>query len=215
MIPNPVRRAVLNPAVSLLAAIFVAAAVPVRADLDPRNDPVDPTKRAPIATSDAVRPVATQPVGTGAIGSGRLPVVRAPVELSPVATSRAPVVVTETRAKSVKRPDVRRAGASTSRSSSVKRAADQRATIPQLDRERFQRTLSDYRRGVRSAADMTHQRVRVDGKTVDIGEINRYASPRATLERQGIPVVSAGGQGEAQTDGAPIPLSSRDATPAE
>lgn len=172
------------------------------------DDPIDPSKRAPISTSDAVRPAANTPTGTGVVGDGRLPIARADVPVSAIATPRAPVVVSESRDKTVRKPAVRKTSAT--RKPDSKRAADLPASIPRIDRREFQKTLTEYRTGAKSASDMTHQRVRVGEKTVDLGEINRFASPRATLERQGIPVTTAGSQAGDEPASAPVPVSEKD-----
>lgn len=187
---------------ALTAAMIFAAAGPVRALHHP-DDPIDPSKRAPVSTGDAVRPAATVPTGTGVVGDGRIPIARAPVPTATVSTPKAPVVVTEAREKSVRKHGVRKTSAAPARD--VKRASELPASIPRLDRRSFQKSLAEYRTGAKSARDMTHQRLRVGEKTADLAEINRFANPRATLERQGIPVVSAGSQAEPPPDSAPVP----------
>jgi len=196
----------------LVAAMVIAAAAPVCA-LPKKEDAIDPSRRAPVSTAGAVRPAATTPTGTGIVGDGRLPVARANIPASPVATPSAPIVVTETRPKTVKKPGVRKQA--TPRVFDSKRAADQPASIPRLDSERFRKTLTQYREGTKSAADLAHQRVRVGEQTVDLAEINRFANPRATLESQGIPVVSAGSADAAEASSVTVPISGKDAAPSK
>lgn len=92
----------------------------------------------------------------------------------------------------------------------MRRAAESPAAIPQLDRRQFQKSLRDYRSGAKSAAEMSHQRIRVGGDTVDLSDINRFASPRAALERQGIPVIPAGAQATDAPTETPVPIPSSD-----
>jgi len=197
----------------LAVAVVLAAARPACAALDKRNDPIDPTKRAPISTSDAVRPAATMPAGNGVVGDGRVPTPRASVPASSVSTPQASIVVSETREKQVRKPGVRKASASPVRTKDMRKASDLPASIPRLDRRGYEKTLTEYREGARRASDMTHHRVQVGDQTVDLSEINRFASPRATLEQQGIPVVPAGEQAPAGSGAAPVPIPASDAAP--
>lgn len=194
--------------VILLTAVMTIATAGRVCGLQHPDDPIDPSKRAPVSTGDAVRPAATVPTGSGVVGDGRLPISRATVPASTVSTPRAPIVVTESHDKSVRKPGVRKPSAS--RKGDSKRAGDLPATIPRLDRQEFHKTLSEYRTGAKPASDMRHERLRVGEETVDLGEINRFASPRATLERQGIPVVTAGSQQDSEPAAAPVPVPAKD-----
>ncbi|RME68262.1 MAG: hypothetical protein D6781_11365, partial [Verrucomicrobia bacterium] len=131
----------------LCLGLLASAAAPVRALPDP-TQPIDPTRRAEISTKDAVRPGGGTVKGDGVvplrvIRMSELPVRK--VELP--AHGRTPTVA-EARPKVViQKKNVRSPAAETRRRGEVKAARDMPASIPRLRRERFQKMITEYRRG--------------------------------------------------------------------
>ncbi len=176
------------PSLLVVAIVINTAAVLVHALPHP-DDPVDPSKRAPISTKDAVRPAATTPAGSGIVGDGKIPEKHASIQVASTDKSRAPIVVSETKKKSVTKPAER--GVKVRRDFNSRHVSRLPSSIPRLDRERFGKTLAEYRQGKVPPSNLANLKVRVGKETVDMAEINRYANPRAALEAQGIPVTSA------------------------
>jgi hypothetical protein len=169
------------------------------------DEPVDPTKRAPISTSAAVKPAATRVKGDGVVNGRVIRMNEIPVRRSASTDKRVAVDVRETRKKDrVIKPSARAIAA---RKIDVQRAADRPAAIPRIDAQRFQRMLREYERDRVPAAEMVSGEVQVGGDTVDLGEINRFVNPRATLEAQGIPVIPAGSAPSAESTSEPVPVS--------
>lgn len=183
---------------------LAVADVPVRALPNP-DEPIDATKRAPISTNAAVRPAAKPVNGNGVIGGRVIRMTEVPVRRSAIADDRAAVDVRETRKKDrVTKPSAR---AITARKIDVSRASDRPVAIPRIDAQRFQRMLREYEEDRVPAAEMLHGEVAVGNVTVDLGEINRFANPRAALEAQGIPVRSAGSGETSEATSTPVPVS--------
>lgn len=181
-------------------------AAPALFALPDPNEPIDPTKRAPISTSNAIQPSAAPMQGNGVvpirvIRMSEIPITRAPINTA----TRAPVNVQETRAKKIITP--------TTRALKVKaqphtfRAGDLPASIPRLDPNRYRKLISAYQKGRVPADELLNTDVTLGNRRVSIGDINRYASPRAALEAQGIPVVPAASGPAPESSSAPIPVS--------
>jgi hypothetical protein len=172
------------------AIIGLLAGGPVAQALPNPDQPIDPSKRAPISTADAVRPAATPTNGNGVVNGRVIRMAEVPIQRAHVDGDRAPVEVRETRAKEqVTRPTAKRI---TGRTVEVQRASDRPAAIPRIDRERFHRLLREYENDRMPAAAMIAGELQVGDQRVSLADINRFANPRAPLEAQGIPVVPAG-----------------------
>lgn len=187
-----------------------AAATSVRALPNP-DEPIDPTRRAPISTADAVRPTSTALRGDGVIGARVIRMSEIPVRRAVVGNRRAPIVVRAEPADRVLRPS---AETITAREFASTRADEQRAPIPRLDPEQFRRLLREYENNRTPAAGMLAGEIEVGRQRVDLAEINRFANPRATLEAQGIPVIPAGSGVAPEAGSAPVPISQEEAAPA-
>jgi hypothetical protein len=186
----------------LLAASLLASAPTVRA-LPKEGEQIDPTKRAPVSTANAVQPAATPVRGDGVVGGRVIRMNEIPVRRATSDQQRAAVTVREERKKDrVIRPSAR---ANTARRVDVRRASDRPAAIPRINADRFQRMLREYEENRVPAAEMLHGDVRVEGD-VDLAEINRFVNPRATLEAQGIPVTPAGSGENAAPAATPVPV---------
>ncbi len=117
--------------------------------------------------------------------------------------------VAETRPKRVQKGTVRATPAA--REFSSRPAADLPQVVPRLEAGRYQKILTRYRAGHTRAADLRRAPVHRGEARVDLAEINRFANPRAALERQGIPVVSAGDSPAGESAQPTVPLSGDDA----
>ena len=172
----------------LVLALLLGLGGAVAQALPKVDQPIDASRAATLSPRDAKRVTPSRPVGRKMKGSGRVPAKAAPARTATLRTPQAPVVVAERRAKKMRStPPVQQPTAVRSRS--VKRAGELPAGVPRLEGGRFQRILSEYREGVRPARA---QRIQIGTSQVGMAEVNRYADPRATLERQGIPVIRAG-----------------------
>jgi hypothetical protein len=173
------------------------------------EEKIDPTKRAPVSTSGAVQPAA-RPMKSSAFTNARI--IRMndiPLQPAAVQDRRANVVVTEGRSKTIISP-ARREVTVVQSDAPRHHASERPASIPRLDRERFERMLDDYSEGRIPANTLLNTAITQDGARVSLGDINRFASPRAALEAQGIPVIQAGGGEPAGDGGAATPA---DGTP--
>lgn len=178
----------------VMAALLAGTLAPAWA-LPRADEPIDASKRAPISTRDAVRPAASPPRGSGVVGDGRIPATQAPVPRTAVSVPRASISVSEQRAKAVRKPRLKQPEPAV-RLAQARSAAARPAAVPRLEPNRYRKILTQYRDGSRSAAEFAEASVSVGTKRADLATINRYADPRATLERQGIPVVTAGSASE-------------------
>lgn len=191
----------------LIAIVLVASRLAALPDPD---EPVDPAKRAPISTRDAVRPGGSQPTDRGVVGEGRIPVTRARVPAASKAASKRTVNPSETRPKCVRQVPVR--AMTGAREASSLRVAALPGSIPRLEAGQFKRILMGYRAGRTRAADLRHVPARHARDAIDLAAVNRFANPRATLEQQGIPVVPAGSRPAEDTSQTTVPLSGKDTT---
>jgi len=191
----------LRHAALLLAAISVVASVRVDAALGQK---LDPTKRASISTTTAVEPQAN-PIFQSDVSSPRVVrMSKIPIRQATVSRDRAAIEVRDDREKriitgEIKRPDLRTVDGN--------RAGDRPAIIPALDQKRFREMIAAYENGRTPANEMLSSTITVGGKELDLGEINRFASPRRALEAQGIPVIPAASAQEVESDSETIPYS--------
>lgn len=197
-----------RPSVVSVAACLalLAGVVPALGALEER---IDPGKRARVTTSGAVQPAA-RPMGSSAFSQPR--VIRLneiPLRGAGVQDQRARVEVKETRAKTTLNPP-RHEVTVVQREASRRQAGQMPASIPRLDRERFERMLQGYREGLARADSLLNPAITKDGRIVSLGDINRFANPRAALEAQGIPVRRAGEDSGAEAEevpaGTPLPI---------
>ena len=180
------------------------AAQPLCALPDP-NDPVDPTKRAPISTRDAVRPAATPVKGNGVVGGRVIRMNEIPVRRSTVQGDRAAVEVRETRKKNrVIKPAAR---PTRTRQFAIRSAAERPAAIPRIDSERFRRILRDYEDNRVPTATLISNDTQRRDRPVSLADINRFANPRETLQAQGIPVTPAASGAAQESNTSTIPIS--------
>ena len=173
--------------------------------LPKKDDPIDPAKRAPISTADAIRPAATPVKGDGVIGGRVVRMSEIPVNRATVGDERAAIAVRETRGKqNVRKPEARAIAARTYHTT---RAGDRPATLPRIDADRFRKMLHEYEKGRTPAAELVSGDIQIGRDRVSLADINRFASPRAALEAQGIPVTqAASSDAPASTDSAPVPV---------
>lgn len=173
--------------------------------LPDKDDPIDPTKRAPVSTAEAVKPAA-KPDASGGVVRGRIiRMSEIPIRRSTLGDQRSSVQVKETRSKDrVIRPSARELAV---RKFDSHHASDRPAMIPRISAERFQRMLREYEENRVPATSWMGAEIELGDQRVGLAEINRFASPRAALEAQGIPVTTAG-SGEATPSAAPtVPIS--------
>lgn len=187
-----------------VATCLLAGALPAGA-LPKKEDAIDPTKRAPVSTANAVRPAATPINGNGVVGGRAIPMSEISVRRSSVDGARAPVDVRETRQKDrVIKPSAK---ANTARSVTITRAVDRPAAIPRINAERFQHLLREYEDNRVPATEMIAGEIRVGDQRVSLADINKFSNPRATLEAQGIPVTTAGSGASAASSSSTVPIS--------
>lgn len=191
------RRALLAVLVGLCLAALPAQALP-----DP-NKPIDPTKRAPVSTANAVKPAAMPKRGNGVVPGRVIRMSEIPIRRARVSDQQ-PVAVREAREKKVVAPQRREF--QVRRGQRTQRASDLPASIPRLPPEHFQTMLAAYETGRIPADAWQTIEVTPAGQRVSIGEINRFAGPRATLEAQGIPVTPAATQPASAETSTPVPV---------
>lgn len=168
---------------------LLAGSLPAWA-LPKKEDAIDPTKRAPVSTANAVRPAATPVNGNGVVGGRVIPMSEISIRRSSVDGARAAVDVRETREKDrVIKPTAKTNAA---RTVTITRAADRPAAIPRITAERFQHLLREYEDNRVPATAMIAGEIQVGDQRVSLADINKFSNPRATLEAQGIPVTTAG-----------------------
>jgi hypothetical protein len=182
-----------------VGGVLLAAATHGHALPDP-DTPIDPAKRAPVSTANALRPAA-KPSPASPFAHPRI--VRANrirPKPSPVQKKRTSVAVRETRLKKTVTPERRNTGEPLDPPHT---AADRMpAAVPRLDPHRFRRIVRDYEEGRIPAESMLAALAQPSTDPAGFGEVNRFVDPRSTLEAQGIPVVPAGGSGGGTPEGA-------------
>jgi hypothetical protein len=194
----------------LFAAVLLLAAPAVGLALPKVGQPIDPEKRAPISTSDAVRPGAAVLQGDGVIGGGMLRTSQIPLRPAAVSGERAPVQVTEARDKRMIRPDVQPVDVRARERDRRRAASDLPASIPRLSDGQFRGIVTAYQQGRTPAREMLVAEVGAGNREVSIGDINRYANPARALEAQGIPVRRAGASAASEESPADVVPIARD-----
>jgi hypothetical protein len=190
------------------------AAVPLALALPDPNAPIDPAKRASVSTADAVRPSAKANPESPFANARIIRMNEIPLQTAPAQKKRAPVEVRETRGKKKVATEQRTPGVQMDLPRS--RAMDQLAAVPRFDERQFRKVLREYEEGRIPADTMLSALVQPGADQVDIGEINRFANPRRTLEAQGIPVIEAGSGKQAapaESTGTPVPAAAATISP--
>ncbi|WP_442889311.1 hypothetical protein [Congregicoccus parvus] len=195
----------------MLFAVALLATSPTAAFALPKaNQPIDPEKRAPISTRDAVRPGAAILQGDGVIGGGMLRTSQIPLRPAAVSGERAAVEVTEARDKRMIRPEVQPVDVRARERDRRRAASDLPASIPRLSDSQFRGIVTAYQQGRMPARDMLVAEVGAGNREVSIGDINRYANPARALEAQGIPVRRAGASAASEAAPADVVPIARD-----
>ncbi len=198
-------RGIISHPVFLVAVLALGTGGQPVGALPKPDEPIDPTKRAPISTANAVQPSATRIEGNGVVGGRIIRMSEIPIQHAAIEDQRAAVDVRETRKKDkVIKPSAKEI---TARSVEIRRASDRPAAIPRIDAEQFRHMLRAYEDNRVPAAELASGDIKVGKKRVTLADINRFADPRATLEAQGIPVTVAGSQDKAERNSAPVPIS--------
>ena len=192
-----------------LAVLFVAAVVVIPARVDAAlGKKLDPTKRASISTTSAVQPKANPVIQTEVTSPRVVRMATIPIRPATVSGERAAIEVRDDREKRMITAEIQRPAV---RNVDRTRAGDRPAIIPALDRKRFREMIAAYKKGRTSANQMLNSTITLGGKEIDIGDINRFANPRRALEAQGIPVIPAASEQEAEPESAVV-LYSAEAT---
>jgi len=192
-----------------LAVLFVAAVVVIPARVDAAlGKKLDPTKRASISTTSAVQPKANPVIQTEVTSPRVVRMATIPIRPATVSGERAAIEVRDDREKRMITAEIQRPAV---RNVDRTRAGDRPAIIPALDRKRFREMIAAYEKGRTPANQMLNSTITLGGKEIDIGEINRFANPRRALEAQGIPVIPAASEQEAEPESAVV-LYSAEAT---
>jgi len=104
---------------------------------------------------------------------------------------RSPILVQETRGKEVK---VYRTRDITVVDTKTSRRASDEVTVPSMSRDEFQTILKRYQKGMDQPIDTRNSPI-VDGAaTVSLDDINKYSDPAESADKEGIPIVPAGGE---------------------
>ena len=184
-----------------MVSVAVLFAVPVSHALPKK---IDPTKISPASGQGVMRPVSMSTTAGSPFANARI------IRVDRVRTSeareqreRAAIEVRETRSKDRVTVETRTLPVEPA-SANHRGAGDMRASIPRIDADRFARMVRDYEDGRIPADSLLREGAADDRAAVSIDDINKFASPRHTLEAQGIPVYEAGGgEDAAKTTTAP------------
>ncbi len=191
-----------RPVAALVAALALGAAAANA--LPDVNTPIDPTRRASVSTSDAVRPSASPFRGDGVIPQGRVAAETVTVRRVVLEGDGRRIDPTAKAQPVILRPE---AGERRVRSGDRVRAADSLpAAIPRLDRDQYRRRIAAYARGATPAAELVRSDIALGATRVDMEDINRHAGPRNALERQGIPVARPGSEEASPPTATPVPF---------
>jgi len=189
-----------------IAGIAMCAAGVIAHALPDVNTPIDPAKRAPVSTSDAVRPSSTALQGDGVIGGRVIRMSSIPLKPAAIGDRRSAIQVAEAREKNVIRNETKQFDVRPRDRDRRQRAGDLPASIPRLSENQFQKIITAYEEGRVPAREFLQADIGAGDDRVSIGEINRYANPRRALEAQGIPVRQAASAEEAPAGSTPVPL---------